>query len=157
MRWKLLCFLMILVLFLINILFQDKKKTPQFLMAICHQSALPPPPLSPNAFSSELSFGLGIDKLEFCQLFAHPGVPMKTWIVRGKGPLGLEVLHADETLVLLALNLRVPWSDVTSQRIHRLQSALAEAADQQSYGTIIGMGWKRIQKQFNYHYPIGIW
>lgn len=127
----------------------SRQKKPQFLMVICHQSALPPPPLSPNALSSELSFGLGIDKLEFCQLFAHPGVPMKTWIVRGKGPLGLEVFHADETLVLLALNLRVPWSDVTSQRIHRLQSALAEAADQQSYGTIIGMGWKIIQMQFN--------
>lgn len=49
-------------------------------MAIYPQSALPPPPPLPlpNAFSAEFSFRLWIDKFELCQLFAQPGVPMKT-------------------------------------------------------------------------------
>lgn len=62
---------------------------------------------------------------------------MKTRVVCGKGPLRLEALHADEALVLLALNLRMPGGDVSPQRVHRLQRPAAEAAVQRCEAGIL--------------------
>jgi len=57
---------------------------------------------------------------------------MEAGVVGGQGPLRFEALYTDEALVLLALDLRVPGCNVSTQSAHRLEVSVAEAAAQWS-------------------------
>lgn len=70
-----------------------------------------------------------VTKFDLGELLAR-AVAMEPGIVCGQRPLGLEALHADEALVLPALDLRMPAGNMSPQGMHRLQAALAEAAHQ---------------------------